>query len=818
LPHEILETLAHSNFLAPRPCQTDPGVLYDLLKIRKLVDEAADLAVRAQNGTASSALGNDNGHGGGALGLSNSRNGAGAKLSPERKYRMREHATAKLAMAYRLDEVAASVATMQSASALDTVAMLVLARNPANTDAKYVKFFHEKIPSRQMAEYTPLTPLDEIVMNEPGHAQAAVLRTRALTRMFKDDHAGAIVDLTESLAICRLETSKQKAGRAQLVTMVDAKDDADKRKMWTRDWVNDNKVAEEDQPRGMEMQLLFQRGNQYLTLACQSVKIALEHFKAAQRAQEQAKQDAAAAGEDEAPDCRTSAETEAYKRALEAREIIRKYAKRALRDYTQFLSHLDYAYASAEEVRNSSNNGTEMPRGTTLLDSQLDASSTALIRRERAREPSPQSTAWTAMIKPVTYDLPTLLSPAPPADLPPFPPVAAQSTALTVRSSKASYTAEQHTHHEALTYHPLLPETLHAFLLAHSLLQTPPTTLYRIANNVARLARLADGYPFFLSARSPARADWAEILRKTGNWVGLSKTWEGLMKMGTAEAVSMKNGAAAKKKKAKSAETPLKGPAKTENTTGTSLPTRDKVDVTTEDKLATVVTETTNGTSTNHDDDLRERIHKEAVIEALGDDRVVDDDTFKRAVEVRERRAWREMEADGLESVVPAAAAAVNGDVSKEEVVKNLSDSGIDIESGNQNQNTTKPNTQNGHALSAEDITVPATNGNSGIPYSSSNGVTTSEKPAPSTTTPAEATTTPAVPIPTKKVPAKPTPTPAPVAKDEEYLIGTERASAIAAWVLEAPVTVDMSVLDGGGRPRAKVRRRRPKPVVAGVN
>jgi hypothetical protein len=282
----------------------------------------------------------------------------------------------------------------------------------------------------------------------------------------------------------------------------------------------------------------------------------------------------------------------------------------------------------------------------------------------------------------------------------------------------------------------------------------------------------------------------------------------------------MTNGAATKKKKAKSAETPLRGPAKTESTNGTSMPPREKVDVTaTEDKLATVVTETTNGTSTNHDNDLRERIHKEAVIEALGDDRVVDDDTFKRAIEARERRAWREMEADGVESVGPAAgAAAVNGHASKEETVKNLSDSGIDIESGNQNQNTTEPNTQNGHASSAEVITVPATNGNSGIPVPSSNGVTTSEKPAPSTTTPAEATTTPAVQIPTKKVPAKPTPTPAPVAKDEEYLIGTERASAIAAWVLEAPVTVDMSVLDGGGRPKAKVRRRRPKPVVAGVN
>ncbi|KAF8538599.1 hypothetical protein BDD12DRAFT_884715 [Trichophaea hybrida] len=33
---------------------------------------------------------------------------------------------------------------------------------------------------------------------------------------------------------------------------------------------------------------------------------------------------------------------------------------------------------------------------------------------------------------------------------------------------------------------------------------------------VQRLARIADGYPVFLAARSPARADWGEVVKKCG--------------------------------------------------------------------------------------------------------------------------------------------------------------------------------------------------------------------------------------------------------------------------------------------------------------
>src|SRR5439155_8791522 len=127
--------------------------------------------------------------------------GQPTKLSKERKHRMRELATQKLSKAYHLDEIASSVATMQSASALEDVASLVLQRNPNDSDAKYVHFFHEKIPSRMLAQCTNLEPLNEVIMYNLGSGEP--LRTRAITKIFKEDYMGAAKDLTEALAVCR---------------------------------------------------------------------------------------------------------------------------------------------------------------------------------------------------------------------------------------------------------------------------------------------------------------------------------------------------------------------------------------------------------------------------------------------------------------------------------------------------------------------------------------------------------------------------------------------------------------------------------------
>ncbi|KAB8339201.1 hypothetical protein FH972_022135 [Carpinus fangiana] len=697
LPLEILETLAHSNYLSPRPRLTEPAVLYDLLKIRRLVDEASNLAVRAQNGIASSAMrDNDNGMlGGGALGLG-ARHGGNAKLSAERKYRMRELATQKLSQAYRLDEIAASVATMQSASALDNVASLVLQRQPSGSDATYVHFFHEKIPSRMMADYTPLDCLNHVISCEPAHA--APYRTRALTRIFKDDHVGAARDLTEALNLARLEASKHTAGKDQLVTMQAAQEDAERRKVWTKDWMQENRVADDDQPKSIESQIYFQRGSQYLALACQCVQSALESFRRAQELEGLSRRAAQQSSEQRPRPVNDDARQEAYRRGLEARDLLRRYAKRALRDFTSFCALLDYAHAPVHRTLGDPFRRTDVEEG---LKGRIPepTSSQALVQSSNNGQES-----WgngCGLTTPSINSAADLLSASPPSDLPPFPSDPNQQ------------------YHEMVTYHPLLAETLHSLLLAHCLLQTPPTTMNRVATNVARITRLADGYPFFLSARSPARADWTEVIRRSNNWITLNGNWDNLCR-----------------------------PLRTSN--ATASPSTATFAARQTQKTSALIPANTGkgrangnlGLSSSGDPETakqkRDRIHKEAVMDALGDDRVVDDNTFQRAVEARERRAWRD---EG------------NDHDTDDHLCKEAGRLAI------------------GTSSSSVPLTSPLSEEESGASGSSS--VT-----SPST----------------------------PVARDEEYLIGTERASLVARWVIEAPTTVTSS---GGGS--KKPRRKKPK-------
>jgi len=552
---------------------------------------------------------------------------------------MREIATQKLAVAYRLDEVAASVATMQSASALDNIASLVLQRAPENTDAKYVYFFHEKIPSRMMAEHTSLTPLNEVIAYEPGHA--APFRTRALTKIFKEDHVGAIQDLTEALALCRLDHAKQKAERSQLMTMKNAMDYSERRTSSTREWIEENKVASEVQPSGLEMQLLFQRGNQYLTVACKYMQDALTNFEVAERDKALHLSENGKTGE---PACVTSAEMEAYQRGLEAREALRKNAKRALRDYMTFFNHLDYAYTTTHPMDQKSynpagpgyktNGSVTEQRVIELVDDEADETartshSMDLARTDSDQCPSPKyGNGWSSpspLPHPFTHEISAILSASPPPGLPLFP--STLSTTLTLSSLHTTTLPAHHT--EFLTYHPFLPEALHTFLLTHCLLQTAPTTFHRLALNVARLTRLADGYPFFLAARSPARADWAEILRKTNNWIGLPGSWEKLC-------------------------TPIAGPdvacRPAANGGGGTQDGAKDVDIMLKTKLEDDFPPSPPWLMKQQEEELTsrrmERIRKEAVMEALGDERVVDDASFQRAVEARERRALQDLELD----------------------------------------------------------------------------------------------------------------------------------------------------------------------------
>lgn len=129
------------------PPPVDPAVFRGVTEIRKLVDDASELATRATAGLSAAALGSFTGALDGGLG--NGGSGRNATMSPVRQHRLRALAVSKLAQAYKIDEIAASVCVMQSATGLDDLAQRVLKHESDNIDALYVHFFHEKIPSRR---------------------------------------------------------------------------------------------------------------------------------------------------------------------------------------------------------------------------------------------------------------------------------------------------------------------------------------------------------------------------------------------------------------------------------------------------------------------------------------------------------------------------------------------------------------------------------------------------------------------------------------------------------------------------------------------
>ena len=540
------------------------------------------------------------GAGAAALGLGLGGAAPRAKLSKERRHRMREVATQKLSQAYHLDEIVTSVATMQSASSLEEVAKLVLQRNVDDSGAKYVHFFHEKIPSRMLAQCTSLRPLDEVIQDRP--ADGAPLRTRALTRIFKDDFAGAAKDLTDGLAVCRYMMTQHKAGRGPM-ELGNALGGAERKDGNSKDWRNETKLGEEDQPNSLEPQLLFHRAGVYLAIACQNIHSALDPEANTVQASVQCVSlgkplPAEDANENEGERCR-----------LEARKAVKANAKRALRDYLSFLSSFDYTPGLSTEVTeeffrrvNAAANGFARPRvihpsrqlemsgHSSSSDGHLnDVLNSGHNGQNRDSSGFHDSTMYSSLPPSEVHPVSSLFSSARHVDLAPYP---ATSLALVTakESSRALHpnalankllaTSEQH---EAITYHPLLTDALHSLLLCHALIQTSPKEQLRHAHMVARLARVCDGYPIFLAARSPSRADWIEVIRCADNWIGLQQSWESLC-----------------------SPAPLPGHP---------------------------------GPKEESEAQEKERRKQEAIVEALADERVHDEASFQAAVAAREKRA-----------------------------------------------------------------------------------------------------------------------------------------------------------------------------------
>ena len=132
-------------FPSPMPGQAtpppiDPGVFRSVTHIRRLIDEAAELSVRASSGLSAAALGSMRGAGGmngsawataqslgmGMNPLGDGGVGRNVAMSAMRVHRLRALAVQKLAAAYKADEIASSVMVMQGGSVFDDIAERVL--------------------------------------------------------------------------------------------------------------------------------------------------------------------------------------------------------------------------------------------------------------------------------------------------------------------------------------------------------------------------------------------------------------------------------------------------------------------------------------------------------------------------------------------------------------------------------------------------------------------------------------------------------------------------------------------------------------------
>ncbi|EPS44853.1 hypothetical protein H072_1165 [Dactylellina haptotyla CBS 200.50] len=558
LPPEVLESLAYHNWGTPRPHPIDPAVFFDIVKIRRLVDEATTISVRAASGVASSSSSYNSSAaslmGGGnaaILGIGFANPNSNAKLSRERKHRMRELATQKLSKAYALDEIAASVATMQGASTLEDVASFVLQRNPNDVDAKYVHFFHEKIPSRMLAASTSLDPLDQVIFERPYDGWA--LRTRAVTKGFKDDHLGAAADLTSALKKVRNAVHDGGLGVGSTIgDIFGANGGASSPGGGSgihsnrsgsrgtgsgsgggpgtggRDGANRDESL---QPSSLEMQLLFHRASTYLTIACQKIETfnALGEHKSAPATTANGTP-TATNGNGAGLDIHT---VTAAKREM-IRKAIRANSKKAIRDYLKYLSYFDYTPGltpeeAEEQLRQNIQAATRMKNQKAL---EYDGPTNGTANSNAGGKDHPTNGSYSRARIPAprgpVYPVSTLFT-SPPSTLPPYP---VQSTELTKYTAQPPSPPPSQTSmlpvYEQITYHPLLTDALHSLLLCHAIISTPPKEIQRYAFMVARLARICDGYPIFLAARSPARADWIELIRRVGDWISLGRTWESL--------------------------------------------------------------------------------------------------------------------------------------------------------------------------------------------------------------------------------------------------------------------------------------------------
>ncbi|KAI0931179.1 hypothetical protein AcV5_005275 [Taiwanofungus camphoratus] len=492
------------------PPPIDPGVFRSVTNIRRLIDEASELSVRASSGLSAAAL---NSMRGSTPGMNNSPwatahslginplgdSGGGGRnvaMSAMRVHRLRALAVQKLAAAYRTDEIASSVMIMQGGSVFDDIAERVLRTDPSDIDARYVHFFHEKIPSRQLAESTTTQVLDELIVAQPHRLE--FYRTRGIVHCFRDEYVFAVKDFTHAIKEARalrraklahhnnLPNEKQrgkghkkkgKAGGSKTNgqappngTSANASVDTP-----TIDGPDGEPLLLHpsvlpDAPEPIEPQCLFLRAAAYLQHAIFLVEDAILKLEGIHKVPssdgaelrlcyiENGRYGGVEIGNPDGPlGTKDSAKLQAYKQVLadeNFREQIMILVKKSMRDHDKFLAHFD------------------------TLEGIPETYGDLAQRIERAFH-------ITESLRPGNHTSSPPLSDAP-----------------------AMFT----------TYHPLLVESHFSILLCHLMLGDFPALLPAFGRTAAVVDGL-EGYPIFLPPRSMAQAEFVEILeRLAGGW------------------------------------------------------------------------------------------------------------------------------------------------------------------------------------------------------------------------------------------------------------------------------------------------------------
>ncbi|ORY79273.1 hypothetical protein BCR35DRAFT_352714 [Leucosporidium creatinivorum] len=495
------------------PPPIDPAAFRGVGEIRKLVDDASDLAVRAASGMSAAALGAFNpsssgmGSGGEQQGMGSlGGSGRNATMSPVRQHRLRALAVGKLAEAYKIDEIAASVCVMQSATGLDDLAQRVLKYEPESLDAQYVHFFHEKIPSRTLALSTDTTLLDQLILSNPHRLE--YYRTRGIVHGFKQDYPAAIRNFTQALVQAKA-TRKAKAHHAEVAAGTRSrkkgrggrgkgkhKEDSGTATNGGADSPSASTPAREEATSigkepgdDLERQMLFHRGMAHFHYACKLLEDAALDIEGVEKPSgglsneggELTLRNVGIVLKDEVAGlygCASPKKQERYRNELgdpALREKVTTLLRKSLRDQERFLSYFAVWEAPAgsvleEEKRYQNPRSTDKPltfRGRRLIHHR------ALSNRTRHSDPRRPEVA-SGDVKPE----PALLT----------------------------------------TYHPLIVEAHFSVLLTHLLLGDFSALVTAHARTV-RLMDYLEGYPVFLPARSLNQSEYAEVLER------LAVTW-----------------------------------------------------------------------------------------------------------------------------------------------------------------------------------------------------------------------------------------------------------------------------------------------------